>query len=236
MPIIEIAKAAGYCMKTAFELDQSLARRIARNLAQFDAIDQALDGRVHAAVAFTLVDCCQAADIANIPHRQEARSRAAYILTTRTSKLSSHAGQRAFPGGRVDVGENAQQAALRELAEEVGLQIGPNSVLGRLDDYPTRSGYVITPFVVWGGSDATLTPNPAEVENIHRIPLDELMREDAPILESIAESEHPVLKMPLGDDWLAAPSAAIAYQFREVALFGRNTRVAHFEQPYFAWK
>ncbi len=223
-------------MKTVFQLDQSLADRITRNLAQFEAIDQALDGRIHAAVAFTLVDCSEPADIANIPHRPQASGQAAYILTTRTSKLSSHAGQRAFPGGRVDAGESAQQAALRELAEEVGLHIDPARVLGRLDDYATRSGYVITPIVVWGGSQVTLTPNPAEVENIHRIPLDELLREEAPILESIVESEHPVLKMPLGDEWLAAPSAAIAYQFREVALFGRSTRVAHFEQPYFAWK
>ena len=62
------------------------------------------------------------------------------------------------------------------------------------------------------------------------------MRDDAPILESIPESEHPVLKMPLGDDWFAAPTAAIAYQFREVGILGKSTRVAHFEQPYFAWK
>ncbi|MCP4389875.1 MAG: CoA pyrophosphatase [Gammaproteobacteria bacterium] len=223
-------------MKRAFKLDQSLADRVARNLAQFDAIDQALDGRTHAAVAFTLVDCSEPANIANIPHRLEACGQAAYILTTRASKLSSHAGQRAYPGGRVDPGESAQQAALRELAEEVGLHLDADRVLGRLDDYATRSGYVITPFVVWGGSNVTLTPNPAEVENIHRIPLDELLREGVPILETIVESEHPVLKMPLGDEWFAAPSAAIAYQFREVALLGRNTRVAHFEQPYFAWK
>jgi hypothetical protein len=81
-----------------------------------------------------------------------------------------------------------------------------------------------------------LRANPDEVERIHRVPLLELLREDAPMLETIPESRHPVLKMPLGDDWFAAPSAAIAYQFREVALHGRSTRVAHFEQPYFAWQ
>ena len=125
---------------------------------------------------------------------------------------------------------------MRELEEEVGLQLGADSVLGRLDDYATRSGYLISPVVVWGGNQVNLVPNPGEVDMIHRIPLNELMREDAPILESIAESEHPVLKMPIGDDWFAAPSAAIAYQFREVAMLGRCTRVAHYEQPYFAWR
>ena len=157
-------------------------------------------------------------------------------MTTRAASLSSHAGQRAYPGGRVDCGETAEQAALRELHEEVGLALDGGSVLGRLDDYPTRSGFVISPFVVWGGKDVELVANPAEVELIHRIPLQELMREEAPILDSIKESRHPVLRMPLGEDWFAAPSAAIAYQFREVALLGRSTRVSHYEQPYFAWK
>lgn len=87
-----------------------------------------------------------------------------------------------------------------------------------------------------GGSGITLTANPDEVASIHRIPIDELLRDDAPILETIPESEHPVLKMPLGDDWFAAPTAAIAYQFREIAILGRQTRVAHYEQPYFAWQ
>jgi len=145
-------------------------------------------------------------------------------------------GQRAYPGGRVDPGETTEQAALRELEEEVGLRLDPACILGRLDDYATRSGFVITPVIVWGGKDLSLTPNPDEVERIHRVPLRELLRDDAPILENIDANEHPVLKMPLGDEWFAAPSAAIAYQFREVALLGKTTRVAHFDQPYFAWK
>lgn len=223
-------------MPVPCSLDRSLSERIAANLARFDVLEQALHNRIHAAVAFTLVNFSEAADIANIPYSSSDVSQAAYILTTRASKLSSHAGQRAFPGGRVDPGESPEQAALRELEEEVGLRLGLGAVLGRLDDYATRSGYVITPIVVWGGSDVRLRPNPQEVARIHRVPLRELMRDDAPILESIAESDDPVLKMPLGDEWFAAPSAAIAYQFREVALLGRPTRVAHFEQPYFAWQ
>jgi 8-oxo-dGTP pyrophosphatase MutT (NUDIX family) len=222
-------------MKSSCKFDQSLFDLIAQNLHQHGVAELDLCDRRHAAVAFTLVDCSEPANIANIPFSAQARAQATFILTTRATKLSSHAGQRAFPGGRVDPGESVEQAALRELEEEVGLKLDSSRVLGRLDDYATRSGYVISPVIVWGGNDAELVPNPGEVDEIHRIPLTELLREDAPILESIAESEYPVLKMPLGDEWFAAPSAAIAYQFREVALLGRNTRVAHYEQPYFAW-
>jgi 8-oxo-dGTP pyrophosphatase MutT (NUDIX family) len=223
-------------MQITCKFDQSLLELITRNLARHDVAELEPCERIHAAVAFTLVDCSEPANMANIPFLAEAQEEAAYILTTRAPRLSSHAGQRAYPGGRVDPGESVEQAALRELEEEVGLKLDSSSVLGRLDDYATRSGYLITPIVVWGGSNAELKPNPGEVDLIHRIPLNELMRDDAPILEAIDESEHPVLKMPLGDEWFAAPSAAIAYQFREVALLGRSTRVAHYEQPHFAWK
>jgi 8-oxo-dGTP pyrophosphatase MutT (NUDIX family) len=223
-------------MISELEFNAELHSLIARNLAGFEVIRQRRDGLIRAAIAFTLVECSTPADIANIPFRKGDSRQAGFILTTRTSKLSSHAGQRAYPGGRIDAGETPEQAALRELEEEVGLALGADRVLGRLDDYATRSGYLISPIVVWGGRDAELSANPAEVERIHRVPLRELLRDDAPILEPIAESRHPALKMPLGEEWFAAPSAAIAYQFREVALFGRATRVAHFEQPRFAWQ
>ena len=108
-------------------------------------------------------------------------------------------------------------------------------MLGRLDDYVTRSGYAITPVVVWAGAAPQLLANPDEVASIHRIPAAEFMRADAPLLDAIADSEHPVLRMPVGQGhWIAAPTAAFLYQFREVCLSGRSTRVAHFEQPLFA--
>ena len=223
-------------MAAAYQFDQSLRARVRRNLERFEFREIDARDKTRAAVAFTLTDCAEPAGIANIPHSRARRTEAAFILTTRASQLKRHAGQRAFPGGRVDSGETPAEAALRELAEEVDLLLDADRILGRLDDYPTRSGFVITPFVVWGESATRLRPNPGEVERIHRVPLLELLRDDAPLLDAVDGGEHPVLRMPLGDSWFAAPSAAIAYQFREVALLGRPTRVAHFEQPEFAWK
>jgi 8-oxo-dGTP pyrophosphatase MutT (NUDIX family) len=150
--------------------------------------------------------------------------------------LRAHAGQWALPGGRIDEGETPEQAALRELHEEVGLQLGVDSLIGRLDDFVTRSGYVITPVLVWAGAARDMAPNPHEVQSIHRIPVSEFLRADAPMLEKRDDSEQPVLRMPVGDSWIAAPTAAVLYQFRELCLWGRPTRVAHFEQPRFAWK
>ena len=136
----------------------------------------------------------------------------------------------------MDSGESPEETALRELEEEVGLKLDVDQVIGRLDDYSTRSGFTIKPVVVWGGADITLTANHDEVASIHRIPLAEFMRRDAPMLQKIPESDHPVLLMPVGDNWIAAPTAALIYQFREVAMLGRDMRVAHYEQPHFAWR
>jgi hypothetical protein len=81
-----------------------------------------------------------------------------------------------------------------------------------------------------------MRPQPGEVHSIHRMPCEELVREDAPILNHVRGAEHPVLRMPLGQSWVAAPTAAFLYQFREWLLLGRPTRVAHFDQPAFAWR
>lgn len=141
----------------------------------------------------------------------------------------------------MDGNETTVAAALRELHEEVGLFLPQTAVLGLLDDFATRSGFIMTPVVVWGGSARRLVPQPEEVASIHRIPLSEFLRADAPVLrESDAPagegSGAPMLRMPIGTDYIAAPTAALLYQFRELCLAGRATRVAHFEQPYFAWR
>ena len=162
---------------------------------------------------------------------------ASFVLTERASSLRNHAGQYALPGGRIDGGETPEEAALRELREEVGLRLGPAAILGRLDDFATRSGFAITPVVVWGGSAGELIANPAEVAAVRAIPLRVLERPAVPTLRRIPESDRPVIEIDLGkDDPIWAPAAAILYQLREVGLHGRHTRVAHFEQPLFAWR
>jgi 8-oxo-dGTP pyrophosphatase MutT (NUDIX family) len=162
-------------------------------------------------------------------------SETALLLTRRASGLRSHRAQWALPGGRCDAGETQIQAALRELHEELGLALGEDSVLGLLDDYPTRSGYLITPVVVWAGVAQAMTPNPAEVASVHPIPLDMIEREDAFDFVSIPQSTRRVIRFRWEDRLIHAPTAAMIYQFREV-LDGRDTRVADLEQPVFAWK
>jgi ADP-ribose pyrophosphatase YjhB (NUDIX family) len=162
--------------------------------------------------------------------------RACFVLTRRAPRLRAHGGQWALPGGRVDAGESAETAALRELAEEVGLHVPMRSVLGLLDDYATRSGYAITPVVVWAEASGELRPNPIEVAAAYRVPLGELERPDVPRVRRIPESDRPVISVPLLGAHIHAPTGAFLYQLREVGVRGRATRVSHFDQPVFAWR
>jgi len=202
--------------------DEALRERAAAHLAHFARRAAPPDGRRPAGVAVVLLP--------------DEERRACLLLTKRTRGLRAHSGQWALPGGRVDTGETAEAAALRELAEEVGLVLGDDAVLGLLDDYPTRSGFVITPVVVWGGAHVALTPNPDEVASVHRVPLTELDKPEIPRLISIPESERPVIQLPLLGSLIHAPTAAVVFQAREVVVHGRDTRVDHFEQPVWAWR
>ncbi|WP_036596309.1 NUDIX hydrolase [Ottowia thiooxydans] len=187
-----------------------------------------------AAVALTILDEGFGADLAGIATPGSRSESPAMLLTRRAAGLRKHAGQWALPGGAIDPGESAEEAALRELQEEVGLDLPTDCVVGKLDDFVTHSGFCITPVVVWAGRTEGFTLNEGEVASAHRIPLSEFMRPDAPLLESIEDSTHPVLRMPVGSGWIAAPTGAIIFQFTEVCLRGRATRVGHFEQPLFA--
>ena len=159
----------------------------------------------------------------------------AFLLTRRASSLRSHRGQWALPGGRCDAGETPVEAALRELDEELALKLAADAVLGTLDDYPTRSGYLITPVVVWTAARAPLVPNPQEVASVHRVALGNIERDEAFDFTVIAESTRRVIRFHHDSGLIHAPTAALIYQFREV-LAGRQTRVTDLEQPVFAWK
>ena len=159
----------------------------------------------------------------------------AVLLTRRASGLRAHRAQWALPGGRCDAGETLVQSALRELREELGLDLGADAVLGLLDDYPTRSGYLITPVVVWAGTEGAIVPNPQEVASVHRIPLRTVEHEKAFDFIAIPESTRRVVRFHWDQRLIHAPTAAMIYQFREV-LAGRDTRVADLEQPVFARK
>ena len=164
----------------------------------------------------------------------EAGRSPALLLTRRAARLRSHPGQWALPGGRREAGESAVEGALRELAEEVGLHLGSDTVLGVLDDYVTRSGYTMTPVVCWAGPAGGQASTSAEVAEVHHIPLADLDVE--PRLITIPESDDPVIQLPLLGGYLHAPTAAIVYQFCRIACRGEVIRVAHYEQPVFAWR
>jgi 8-oxo-dGTP pyrophosphatase MutT (NUDIX family) len=201
--------------------DEILRERIRANLAAFEREPHAGPPLRAAAVAVALVPGDE--------------GRPCFVLTRRAPRLRAHGGQWALPGGHIDAGESPEAAALRELAEEVGLDAAPASVLGRLDDYATRSGFVITPVVVFCDS-AALAPNPQEVAAVYRVPLAELDRPDVPRLRAIPESDRPVISIPLLGTFIHAPTAAVLFQLREVAVWGRSTRVSQYEQPVFAWR
>jgi 8-oxo-dGTP pyrophosphatase MutT (NUDIX family) len=155
----------------------------------------------------------------------------------RSAKLKKHPNQFALPGGKIDDGETIEQTALRELHEELGVLLPPGNVMGRLDDFATRSGFRISPVVVWNDSDQAVVPNPDEVASVYRIPLHELLLPQIP--EIITEDgSDPILTITLPSigHRMYTPTASIIYQFREVALLGLATRVSHYEQPKFAWK
>lgn len=237
------------------EFSETLRRTVAARLADHERREHDATGKKRAAVAIVLVDSdaerhdgdpllADDIDMGIVPG--DARGLdgrmvgvaggAAFLLCRRPSRMNRHAGQWALPGGRLDPGETPVDAALREVEEEIGLRLDESAVLGWLDDYPTRSGYVITPIVVWGGPDPEMTPSPDEVLALYRVGLHALRDGETRFVE-IPESDRPVVQVPLGNDLIHAPTGAVLYQFRLVAIEGRaGMRVDHLEQPVFAWR
>ncbi|WP_407653002.1 NUDIX hydrolase [Baekduia soli] len=238
--------------------DEALRTRIAANLEAHERRVVPLESRRHAAVAIVLVDSdatrhdgdpASEIDMSMVPGDLRGATGepldgrmvgvaggAAFLLCRRTPRLKHHAGQWALPGGRLDAGETPLEAALRELDEELGLKLGPDDVLGWLDDYVTRSGFVMTPVVLWGGADPALRPAPAEVQAVFRIGLHALVT-GQPRTIMIPESDRPVLQIPLGNDLIHAPTGAVLLQLRNVAVLGNvGERVEGIEEPVFAWR
>lgn len=211
-------------MAEDWTLTDDLRARLAGNLARFEWRAHAGEDLRAAAVAIVVAGA--------------ACGRAHILLTRRPARMGRHAGQYALPGGKVDAGETAEQAALRELHEELGLSLSHGDVMGRLDDYPTRSGFRVSPFVVWAGKDPRLVPAKDEVEHVYHIPFTELDSPAIPLFEDGVEPGRPVLysNFPSVGGEMYSPTAAIIYQFREVGLRGLDTRVARYDQPRFAWK
>lgn len=207
---------------------------VTERMAAFDPVRVDRPDLARAAVTITLVPDPDPAPTGEAPGDDPLLDGLALLLTRRAPTLRRHANQWALPGGRLDPGETEIVAARRELDEELGLRLDDDAVLGVLDDYPTRSGYLITPVVLWGGPARDLTPNPDEVGSVHRVALRQIDVE--PRFLTIPESDAPVIQLPMLGRFVHAPTGAVLHQFREVVLHGRPTRVAHLEQPVFAWR
>ena len=204
-------------------LSESLKDRLSENLQTFSVETIENDLR-DAAVAIVVTD--------------DADGKPAILLTLRPVRMGRHSNQYALPGGKVDPGETAEDAAFRELHEELGLDLPRSALLGRLDDYPTRSGFRMSPFVLWAGDGVEIVPEPSEVASVHHIPFAELDSDAIPLFAKGQTPERPVLysDFPALGTQMYSPTASIIYQFREVALRGQSARVSNFDQPRFAWK
>ncbi|WP_433600889.1 NUDIX hydrolase [Nocardia sp. CA-135953] len=173
------------------------------------------------------------------------------VMVIKRAYRGRNAGQWALPGGRVDDGETVEQTAIRELHEELGLTASPADLLGRLDDFPAASGFVITPIVAALADVSELRPNPDEVHSVHQVDLARLAADDVPhwvhpneaVRQQDLRPDAPavpndgpgLLQMRLAENMtIHAPTGAMLWQFREVILLGRDpdaARIAHFAQP-----
>jgi 8-oxo-dGTP pyrophosphatase MutT (NUDIX family) len=188
---------------------------IAGRLAAFERRPVERAGLRRAAIAIVLS-----------PHEGEVT----YLLTRRALTLRRGAGNYALPGGHLEPGEDAVAAAIRETREELGVRLRRRQALGLLDDFVTLTGHAVTPVVFWSSAPVKIVPDPVEVGAVWRVPIDELNHPDSPRAEQNPDGA-PILQMFARGSWINPPTAAMLYQFREVALHGRHTRVIDIGQP-----
>lgn len=132
---------------------------VRRALARSRRRELDIPGYRHAAVLVPLLDAGAGLEL---------------LLTVRAATLRSHAGQIALPGGRLEAGEDYVQAALRETSEEVGLEVGPDDVIGELSDHPSPAGFVARPIVARVPWPQEVLLDPGEVAEVFTVPLDDL--------------------------------------------------------------
>ncbi len=188
----------------------------------------------HPTVTHERVDLRRAAVAIAVAPQENGQ--AGFILTRRSRNLQTHSHQYALPGGKIDVGETQEQTVLREVHEEIGISAETNVILGYLDDYVTRSGFNITPIVLWIPDLQNMRPEPGEVDEIFIIGCNELFRPDSPRWVKIPESKKLVLQLPLRNRLIHAPTAALIYQFREIGIQGNLMRTDEIEEPVWAWR
>ena len=141
-----------------------------------------------------------------------ARERLTLLLTERTQHLTTHAGQIAFPGGKIEPGDmGAAAAALREAEEEIGLDPALVEPLGYLPPYRTGTGFVITPLVAIVSPRFTLRPDPAEVADVFEVPFDFLMNADNHRIDSRQwrGAERQFYAMPFEQRYIWGATAGI---------------------------
>ncbi len=193
----------------------AFAARARAHFAAFERRAIAAEGRRRAAVAIVV---------------SPARGRATYLLTRRALTMRRNAGNYALPGGNVEVGEDAVDAAIRETHEELGVTLARDHLVGLLDDFVTLGGHVVTPVALCTGETLKLKPDPREVHQAWRLPVAQLDLPEAPRFVAQAAGP-PILQMRARHGWINAPTAAWLFQFREVALHGRQTRLDGVGQP-----
>lgn len=145
------------------------------------------------------------------------------LYTERSPELRSHSGQVAFPGGKIDPGDDdAADAALREAGEEVGMERTEARILGFMPRYLTGSNYLITPVVALVEPSRPFVPNPGEVRSVFEVPLEMLMRDESYTTLTLrrGEREHTTWQIHHGGFTVWGITANLTRRFHDLALAG----------------